>query len=321
MKQYSNPNMDYSLTIFKSIFDNRTHRSMVLPSWNKFESLLYSLSKEAGYKPKKDERCDGSPLITPAIFNENGLRRNDNVQYWGGWAALDVDQYDGTFEDAIKVFKDVKYICYSSASSTIDHPKFRMVLPLSQTVKAEQIKHLWYALNKEFNSLGDPQTKDLSRMYYVPAVYPNAHNFIFSNNDTPVIDTYDIMNKHPYVSKINSTSLADNLPAEMKKQLLQYRLGKLTNKSYQWSSYIDCPFVNKNMVNEYRSIHGGGWYHKMYQIMLNISSNAMSRGYPITAQEVATLCKQIDNDTGGWYKNRNMETESCRAILFASQNL
>jgi hypothetical protein len=59
----------------------------------------------------------------------------------------------------------------------------------------------------------------------------------------------------------------------------------------------------------------------MYQIMLNIASNAMRRGYPITSNEVAALCKQIDLDTGGWYKNRPMEVESSRAIERVAKSL
>jgi hypothetical protein len=47
----------------------------------------------------------------------------------------------------------------------------------------------------------------------------------------------------------------------------------------------------------------------------------MKRGYPITPSEVAKLCKDIDNDTGGWYKNRPMENEASRAIDFAVRSL
>ena len=75
------------------------------------------------------------------------------------------------------------------------------------------------------------------------------------------------------------------------------------------------------MIAEYRTIQAGGWYHMMYKIMMSIAANAMKRGYPITSAEVARLCKDIDNDTGGWYKNRPMENESARAIDFAVRSL
>ena len=313
--------MQYSLTIFTSIFDNKTHRRMTFDTVDGFEKLLYKLSKQPGYKPKKGEYRLGSPLISPAQFIENTTRKNTNVVSWGGWAALDVDSYEGHWMDAISIFKDVRYICYSSASSTDEYPKFRVVFPLTCEVPAEHIRHLWYALNKEYNELGDPQTKDLSRMYYVPADYEGSKRFIFSNRDAPLLNPYTLMSKHPYVAPESSTTFIDKLPESIRLKVLQHRRDSLTNTSYTWKSYHDCQFVNKNMVAEYRNIQHSGWYTQMYKIMINISSNAMKRGYPITPHEVASLCKEIDCETGGWYKSRPMELEASRAIEFASRGL
>ena len=313
--------MNYSLTIFKSIFDNKTHRSMEFKSWGGFEDLLYSLSEQPGYKPKKHERKDGSPLITPASFAQNTTRKNDNVLSWGGWVALDVDSYEGSFENAASVFSPYTHICYSSASSTTEATKFRVILPMTRHVEATKIRHLWYACNKEFNSLGDPQTKDLSRMYYVPAKYPNSNNFIYSGPSKTFLDPDALMARYPYIANIKASSFADKLPDEIRDKIQKYKREGLSNTNFKWNSYADCPFVNKNMINEYRTIHSGGWYAKMYQIMLNIASNAMRRGYPITSNEVAALCKQIDLDTGGWYKNRPMEVESSRAIERVAKSL
>ena len=55
-----------------------------------------------------------------------------------------------------------------------------MVFPLSKDVDKEKIKHFWFALNKEVGDVADAQTKDLSRMYHVPARYKDAFNFIFT---------------------------------------------------------------------------------------------------------------------------------------------
>ena len=139
---------------------------MTFPTWEKFEELLYSLSKQPGYKPKKGERKNGSALITPAVYEKGTTRANRNVLSWNGWVALDIDEYEGSFEEAIKTFERNRFVCYSSASSSKEKPKFRIVFPLTKHIEADKIKHLWFALNQEFNSLGDPQTKDLSRMYY-----------------------------------------------------------------------------------------------------------------------------------------------------------
>ena len=45
-----------------------------------------------------------------------------------------------------------------------------------------------------------------------------------------------------------------------------------------------------------------------------------NKGYPITAKEVAHICRTLDNDTGNWYLKRDMEKEADRAIEFVFRN-
>jgi|TARA_R110002167_G_scaffold35254_1_gene112787 hypothetical protein len=312
--------MSYALTLFGNIYDNKTHKDMSFSSLEKFEKLLYDLSKQPGYKPKKGEFKKGSPLISPAAYVKGETRKNVNVTKWSKWAALDVDEYDTTFEEAIAVFKGHYFICYSSASSTKEHPKFRIVFPLAEEVPADKIRHFWYALNTEFNSLGDKQTKDLSRMYYVPAQYPDAYNFIFTHK-APLLNAKILMEQHTFVDKSTNNSFGSQFPESIQKELDAYRQTKLTNTSYKWSSYRDCPFVNKTLINEYMTIGEGGWYSKMYTIMMSISANSIRRGYPITPDEVERLVREIDMDTGGWYKNRPVKLEAKRAIDFALRSV
>ena len=59
----------YSLTIFQSQFDNRTHRTMDFDSWDEFADLLNSLSGKP-LKSKKD-----APLISPAVYEVGTTRQ------------------------------------------------------------------------------------------------------------------------------------------------------------------------------------------------------------------------------------------------------
>ena len=188
--------MDYSLTLFKSIFDNKTQKRMDFTSYTQFERLLFDLAQQ------KREDKKSAPLISPATYVEDTTRANDNVLGWAGWCAVDVDEhvFDGDLEkELIDRYGKWNHIVYSTASSTQEHPKFRIVFPLSIHVPAEKIKHFWFALNKELGDIGDPQTKDLSRMYYVPGKYKGAYNFIFNNFCGVDMNPYEIMAKHDYV--------------------------------------------------------------------------------------------------------------------------
>ena len=301
-----------SLTIFDSIYDNKTNKRMDYNSFDEFEQVLYKLSESTKYPTKKD-----APLISPATYIPDTTRGNDNVTGWGMWCALDIDDFEGDIEEIKKAYGEYRFVCYSTASSTEEQPKFRLVFPLSKEVHKEDIKHFWFALNKEIGDVADAQTKDLSRMYYVPAKYKDAFNFIFSQ-DGKVMDPSYLMDKHPYV--VPNENFFDRLPEAIKKGLIEHRKGKLNNTNITWSNYSDCPFVNQKQIDEYKSISGTGWYAKMYQIMCTIAGNAMNRGYPITAKEVEYLCRELDADTGNWYLKRDMYKEAERAIEFIFRN-
>ena len=155
--------MKTALTLFRNTFDNKTHRFQEFNSWNDFEHLLYGLSELKGQKGGRDS----SPLISPARYYDDTTRSNKNVDYWAGWACLDVDDYavdSAVLEQTLyEKFGEHHYVCYSTASSTIEQPKFRLVFPLTRNVDSKQLPHFWFAMNEEFEGLGDKQTKDLSR--------------------------------------------------------------------------------------------------------------------------------------------------------------
>ena len=301
-----------SLTIFDSIYDNKTNKRMDYTSFDEFEAILYKLSESTKYPTKQD-----APLLSPAIYQPDTTRANDNVVGWGGFGILDIDDYEGDLKDIESKYDKYRYVCYSTASSTVESPKFRLVFPLTSNVDKDDIKHFWYALNKEIGDIADAQTKDLSRMYYVPAKYKNSFNFIFSH-DGEVMNPNDLMEKYPYV-KPNQT-MFDRFPEAIQKALLERKRNELKNTNYTWTSYQDCPFVNKKQIDEYKSITGTGWYSKMYQIMLTTAGNAMSKGYPITPKEIEYICRDLDTDTGGWYLKRDLEKEAARAIEFVFKN-
>lgn len=306
----------YAVTIFKSQYDNQTHRRLDFDTWAHFEKFLYKLS-ERPLEGKKD-----AELISPAVYQDGTTRANKNVLAWAGWAAVDVDDHEfkGNLKDELSNrYGKYTYICYSTASSKHGLPKFRLVFPLRKEVGADDIKHFWFALNSELGSIGDKQTKDLSRMYFVPATYNDAFNFIFTNLGDP-IDPIDLMSKWEYNDKKDSKNFLDRLPEEWQKQILEYRKDKLDNNSYIWSSYTDCPFWPKSLAAEYITISGTGWYRQMYRIMIAIAGKAIERGYPITATEIVTLCRQFDSETGNWYENRPMETEANNALEYAYKN-
>jgi len=135
----------YNMTVFKPprwwaekkrfVYDNKTHRQMEFPTWDSLVGFLYNLS-EIKLKKKSD-----AALITPALFKPNTTRSNKSTISWQRWAAVDVDEIkiEGSVEDYVRNnFDQYNYVCYSTASSTRDHPKFRLIFSLTDNVMAEE---------------------------------------------------------------------------------------------------------------------------------------------------------------------------------------
>jgi hypothetical protein len=277
------------------------------------------------YKEKGEKGGNNSsPLISPAVFEVGTTRSNKSTNYWGGWCCVDVD--DHSFSSDVRVLNEqlyetfgrYDYVVYNTASSRDDHLKFRIVFRLDETIENDRIRAFWYALNTELGDIGDPQTKDLARMYYVPAQYPNAESFFITNQGDP-LNVSELIAKHPYHERTGNTFL-DRLPPEMQSAVIQHRKNSLNNTDYRWSSYRDCPFWPKRLGVEYQTINETGWYFKMYKIMISIAGNAYAKGYPITATQIADLCREFDRETGNWYENRPLIVEADRALEFIYRN-
>jgi hypothetical protein len=231
---------------------------------------------------------------------------------------IDIEPVARLKEELYKMFGAYQYICYNTASSRLEQPRFRLVFPITRRVEVKDLPHFWFAMNKQFGELGDEQTKDVSRMYYVPAQYPDALSFIFSNEGIH-IDPDMLMNKHSYVEK-QGKSFMERLPPALQKAVIEHRKNALSNTDVSWTSYRDCPFFPKKLEMEYRAITGTGWYYKMYQIMIATAGNAVKRGYPMSAKQIADLCQELDNETGQWYSKRDMNKEADRALEYIYRN-
>lgn len=306
--------MAISISVFKNIYNNKP-KQLDFSTFDEFEKFLYLLSKRS-LKSKKD-----AELISPATYVPGSTRANKNVLNWAGWAAIDVDDHE--FKGDLKselysIFGDWRYVVYSTASSKTSNPKFRIVFALDEHIQPDEIRHFWFAIQSRFNDRGDKQCKDFSRMYYTPATYDNAFNFIFSNNGSP-INVSDLLAKYPYVEKKKGNNFLDRLPDELQKQVIEHRKSKM-DAVYNWSSYRDCPFWPRKLASEYQTITNTGWYHKMYQIMVAIAGNAIYKEYPITSIQIAQLCHEFDQENGNWYENRPLEVEADRALEYAYKN-
>lgn len=307
------------VAVFDNIYD-KNPKPFNYKGWGQFVELLERLSTMPGFKPNKGDQAEvwakSSKLISPAVYHDTTTRANENVRAWAGWCALDVDEVAVSVDDVRSQLDemDYKYVMYSTASCTKESPKFRIIFALDQYIPSDKIKHFWFAVNKLVLNIVDAQTKDLSRMFYVPGVYPGAWNFIHTGGSKE-LDVTKLLSETPYVEA--QKGIFEGLTDELKIQLLKHKQSSLTNRNITWNGYNDCPFVSKKLIREYQSLTGTGWYAKLYSIMVSIARRAISSKYPITVDEIVELVREIDRDNGRWYKYRNLHTEALRALEYA----
>ena len=314
------------MTVFESLYDVKTERRIRKNSWNEFVKFLQDLSG-LSYTKKT------APLISPAVYKDGTTRSNKNVSAWAGWAALDIDAHPFDNIGAVKWWmnefhSEKTYLCYSTASSSQVKPKFRLVFPLTEWIDdSRKIQRFWMALNKEFAEIADQQTKDQSRMYFIPAQYTESDNNFFWSVKKNAINPDDLIRKHNMESlQINSgTSFLDMLPEKMREEIISYREQQLksSGKRYNWTDYRDCPFVKEEPLRNYREIAltgQEGRYRSLYNLMVSIAGAAIMREYAITAHEIKDLVLEIDSDVDSFYKNRKILPECERAIAFVYTN-
>lgn len=313
----------FEMTVFDSLYDVKTDKTFSKDDWPDFKRFLQELSK-LPYTKKV------APLVSPAIYRKGTTRANKNVVAWGGWAALDIDSHPFRTVDEIRDYmvanhSEKAHVCYSTASSSMEKPKFRLVFPLTEWIEdPRKIQMFWLSLNKEFADIADKQTKDQSRMYFIPARYSESNNNFFWSIDGDFLNPDSMIVKHRTEASFGNTegsSFLDMLPERMREEIAAHRERQLkaNGRRYSWTGYRDCPFVRDESVRTYKEIvfsHSEGRYRGLYQLMVSIANGAIARGYPITASEIKDLVLEIDTDTDGYYKNRKIDKESERAILW-----
>lgn len=145
------------------------------PTWGQQREVLL----------RSDERKEkGGPLWSPTVYS-SGTRANSNVKELTAFVA-DID--DGTPTDLLDAHLrklGVEFVLHSTHSATPEHPKYRIVIPLSAAVPTAEWAAVWAALNQQF-VLGhsDPACKDPSRAYFLPTHPPGVEPFSSSAHGT-----------------------------------------------------------------------------------------------------------------------------------------
>jgi hypothetical protein len=320
----------FIVTIFDSVYDKYTDKKIYGNSFDDFEAYFNRLFNESNFQKKTDAK-----LFSPAVYKSGTTRQNVNVEKFSSWFAADLDsfvfdpnstdtlqnQLEKTFPKSIGTYR---YFIYSTARSQRSKPKMRVIFELTNVINPDIITLFWHSMNEILKGSIDKQTKDHARMFYQPGKYETSDNrfFFSSSKNRPVLDPNRLIKKFDSEFLISKTFLK-TLPDAIISEITKLKKSRL-NKQYRWTTWQDCPFVNKDKVNEYHSIvimNAEGRYFGLYRLMVSVASIAIKKGYPITPSEVESIVREIDNSIDGFYRKRNISKEAAHAVSFAYESI
>jgi putative DNA primase/helicase len=151
------PDMRVALTLYKRKADPAPNY-YGHPAWEQWVAML----SKHDIREDKDGKC-----FSPHSLRDGTTRANDNVDIMSA-NVMDID--DGTKVDEMKKrFVGLEYVIYSTFSHTTEHPKYRVVFPLSAPVSGDDWADFRRGADAELaGGHNDKSTKDRARVYYLP---------------------------------------------------------------------------------------------------------------------------------------------------------
>jgi hypothetical protein len=132
-------------------------------------------------------------LWSPVTYRPGTTRGKANVD-WVHMLVLDIDHGDLPLD----LLSGLEWFGHTTFSHTPDAPRWRVVLPLAAPVSGADWPEFWLRANAHFGGCIDPQTKDSSRIFYLPSCLPGAphearqqHGEFLDPASLPEIARYD----------------------------------------------------------------------------------------------------------------------------------
>lgn len=281
--------------------------------WGEFVTIMKAMSDVEGYKPAMGDYQRKQPLVSPAIYGDETKRLNDNVIGWD-FIMLDIDDGIDSLDLVKEHFKAFNYIIYSTANCTKEKLKIRVCVPLHKNAPKDKLHGLWWALNEWCSGILDAQTKDRSRMHYIPAKYTNKgeeYTHMFDVNVGIDLNWEQLTKRYVAPLEKDKFKVVNPLRDLKRKVYLGAKASPSTNIQDR-----NCPFVYQQMIDEYRLTPAGGHHGAIYKFMVKMCYNAKKIDYPISTDELADMAKQVDDIDGGFYDEKKLLGNAVDALNY-----
>lgn len=177
-----------TFTYYKTAFTNQGQS--ISRSWETWRDVLSKHeirgkpSDRAASKDVLDKQKDGPALVFGHIPPH--LPRSKHNTQFADALVLDLDGLDDrALEKVLERLRPFEFVVYSSYTHGADIArglwKLRVVAPLAVSVPRADFPKVWFAWNNFTFRSTDPATKDVSRLYYLPATFDPTLAVTFHN--------------------------------------------------------------------------------------------------------------------------------------------
>ncbi|MCO6414797.1 hypothetical protein JYK14_01200 [Siccirubricoccus sp. KC 17139] len=285
-------------------------------SWHDFVELMRSYSTQVRTTQEK-ESSDNVAAIINATFKADATSKSlSQVESGTDWMAFDLD--DLTLSDQARIKQTLAglnnhYLMWSTTKHQATQPRLRVVLPFDRILTIEEHAKLWHLFNHIFDGLVDSKTHNINRLHYVPYAWADSNQHLFIDHSEGA-ETLPADQMLSWADQLIDSGVIRVTPQVDDAAVDELR-ASLHNTALSWNGYRDCPFVDQDMLEEYRNAPEGG---RFYHFMTRIAVRSINQSYPIQAGELASLALELDREITG-KERKSAASEARNALLWAQR--
>lgn len=275
-----------------SHFENTVSRdpSMIETDWPSFIAFMAEYADQP--RPATaDEKKYHCPLVSPAVYAEGATRLNANVEGFGGWYALDVDDGRVSVDQAVQIMEAIPsdFMIWTTTKSTSAAERYRIAFPLDRFVTSEEMRTFWHGAHAFFGGISDTQTKDPARIFNVPAKWEGSDARFHSRATGDVCSVDELLSCAPVVAPPAPVSISTSDLARMRRSLAG------AGKTIAFDDTIgSSKIVSSRLVDEYLNLPKGAHHTGLYRFMAKVASRALFLGFNIEPEQLVQYARQVD---------------------------
>jgi hypothetical protein len=202
---------EFEINLVPSCTSSKFERGTV--SWEELKNLFRIVHRKgaltiAEYQEANDDKRkvekDGWAWIPCSVHDSNGRRNQENMKE-ASLMVLDID-CGMSLETIMLTLSACEFAVHSSFSHTVEKPKWRVILPMLESIPAKDLGVVFDHFNEMFSGLLDASCgHDPARLYYLPACPADAENlFTFIEHAGEWADAQRILEHRRFASSATS---------------------------------------------------------------------------------------------------------------------